>query len=343
MMGKFDDIPEFSKFADLPEVSKFADVGYAEGTLAWVIERVIKDTLENPDLPQWGRTKMGRAKIIQGRPIGAVDMATMTEQHLIDFLKERRRVDKVGPATALHDISVISTAIDYHVSTWRTPNLTAAFTAVTIAKKFAKKNRITGKANRRTRRPTDEEIGKILADCQAYDANPRTKYTCYTDFVLFGLGSARRRGEVARMTWGDFDFEKNVYLVRDMKHPTKKKGNDKEFILWPSLKEIVLRQPRKDPNNQFERVFPLKANSIGAFYCGVKNKYGIVDLRLHDNRGDATSKWILKIGRDKTRKLVTGHDSEKAFDVYDRRSTEDIVRADVMLQQLLEPTSQVAT
>lgn len=312
-------------------------LGYPEGSLAWVIERVIKDVQENPDLPQWGRTKLGRARIIQGRPIGAVDAVTMTEQHLIDFLKERRREDGIGPATALHDITVISTAVDYHISTWRTPNLSAAVTAVTIAKKFCKKNRITAKANRRTRRPTDEEIGKILADCQAHDASPRTKYKCYTDFVLFGLGSARRRGEVARMKWGDFDFEKNVYWVRDMKHPTKKKGNDKPFILWPSLKEIVLRQPRKDPNDPTERVFPLNDNSIGAFYCEVKNKYGITDLRLHDNRGDATSKWILKIGRDKTRKLVTGHDSEKAFDVYDRRSTEDIVAADEALQKLLEP------
>lgn len=296
--------------------------------MAWVIERVIKDVEANPDMKQFGRTKMGRLRMIQRSPLGAMQASALTKQDYIEHVKKRRREDEIGPATANHDVGAIATTFAHHLATWDEPNLDKAFGALKPAKIFMTKNNLTGKANRRTRRPTDEEIALILKDFQAHDASPKAKHKCYTDFVLFGLGSARRRGEVARITWGDINFEENYYWVRDMKHPTKKKGNDKRFILWPSLKEIILRQPRLDPSNPKERIFPVNANSLGAFYCEVKNRHNIVDLRLHDNRGDCLSRFLLKYPPEDVRLMVSGHDDTKILEkVYDRRDALEVAKA----------------
>lgn len=295
------------------------------GTLAWIIERVINDVLANPEMKQFGRTKLGRLRMLQRSELGSKMAAKLTKQDYIEHIKARRK--EVGPATANHDVGAIATTLAHYLATWSEPNIDEAWKALGIAKIFLARNNLTGKANRRTRRPTDEEIAVILQECREHDARQRSRYKCYTDFVLFGLGSARRRGEVARITWGDVDFEQKVYWVRDMKHPTKKKGNDKRFILWPSLEEIIRRQPRvgSEPS---ERIFPVNANSLGAFYCEIKNKHGITDLRLHDNRGDCLSRFLLKYPPEDVRLMVSGHDDTKILEkVYDRRDALEVAKA----------------
>lgn len=339
-MGKFAD-ELIEKFPDVFQ-GKPALGDYKQNTLAWVIQRVIQDIEGNPDLPQWGRTKMGRARIIQERSIGAVDAVNMTEQQIIDFLKERRRDDKIGPATALHDLSVISTAIDYHVATWREPSLAKAVAAITIAKKFAKKNRITGKANVRKRRPTDDEHTLLLARAEEWDKRPGAQIRL-ADFIAAAWESGRRRGELVRIKHSDVDYEKKFYWVRDIKHPTKKKGNDKRFVLTPALAILFKRQPRIAGD---DRIFPFNGNSVGAAFCALKNELReehpelFQNLRFHDYRRDCISRWLLKpgLGPQDVRLLVSGHDNTIILEKnYDGRDALEVARA--KLPEFQQPTA----
>lgn len=332
------------KFAD-ELAPRFADAEYREprlsdfksGTIAWVVQRVIEDVAANPEMKQYGRTKMGRLRLLQQRLIGSKSAAKLTKQDIIEDIKSRRKT--VGPATANHDIGCLKTSLVHHIATWEEPDLSDAHKAMGVAKIFLAKNNLTGKANRRTRRPTDEEIAVILADCRAHDARKRSSIRL-EDFVLFGLGSARRRGEIVRITHGDVDFENKVYWVRDMKHPTKKKGNDKRFILWPSLEEIIRRQPRLNQNDPTERIFPFMGESVGAAYCAIKKRRGIKDLRLHDNRGDALSRFLLKYPPEDVRLMVSGHDDTKILEkVYDRRDALEVAKAKLPeFRQNVNPT-----
>lgn len=328
-MGKF--IDSLPKFADSTEPT-LAD--FKEGTMAWLIQRVIADVAANPTtIRQFGDSALYTLKRLQGEPIGLVLAKELAKHHVIDHCKRRRK--KVCAATAKGDITALRGVVSHACAAFADCDKLSLAPFVD-ARPFLVKNGLIGKSTPRTRLPVGDEIPRLLDDLAISDARQNTKIKM-VPVVAFGLVSARRRGEVCRITHGDVDYEKKIYWVRDLKHPTKKKGNDKSFVLWPELEQIIKMQPRLDPNNPAERIFPYNPESVTKRYIDAKKRCGISNLRLHDNRGEATSKWIAKIGRDKTRKVVTGHDSEKAFNIYDRRTTEDIMAADEAIQKFLNP------
>lgn len=344
-MGKFADelAPKFADSSD-PKLGDFS-----KGSLAWVIQRVIEDVEANPEMKQYGRTKLNRLRLIQGWPIGAKMAEKITKYDLHEMVKWRRKM--VGAATVGHDITCISTSIKHYAETWDDLNLEAVTTRVKISKGFLVKQGLVGKANARTRLPEEEELELILAEARLHDQRKRTKVKCAEDFYRAGHVSGRRRGEVARMEHGDFDYEQEIYWVRDMKHPTKKKGNDKPFYLMPELAEIVKRQPRLTPDNPRERVFKVTGNSMGALYCQIKNKLKKLypgkfeDLRLHDNRADCFTKLIdAGMTPAEVKEAVSGHErtSTTLEKSYDRRKVEQRMRPGIEKLKALR-ANQVAT
>lgn len=298
---------------------------FKPGTFAWLIQRVIDDVAASPTIAQHGQSARFALKRLQRAPIGKVIVDELSKHHVISFSKERRKT--VTPATVKADISYLRGVINHAASAF--PDCEdLSLAPFEAAKPFLVKNNLVGKSTPRTRLPTGDEIERLLDDLARSDARKWTRIKM-VPVVAFGLVSARRRGEVCRITHGDIDYVNKIYWVRDLKHPTKKKGNDKSFVLWPELEQIIKMQPRLRPDDPSERIFPYNPECVTKRYIDAKKRCGIEGLHLHDNRGKATSNWLLKLGsRDKVRKLVTGHDSEKAFDIYDRRSTLDIMRAD---------------
>src|SRR5690625_3633018 len=105
------------------------------------------------------------------------------------------------------------------------------------------------------------------------------------DIVLFALHSARRQGEITRLQWDDLDERTRTGLVRDVKHPTRKKGNHKRCKFTPEAWEIIQRQPKGDA-----LIFPYQAKTISAYFTRAVAILEIDDLRFHDLRHEATSR-----------------------------------------------------
>ena len=305
----------------------YAQVFAPKLTIAMLIQRVMDDVAASPTtIRQFGTSALFTLKRLQREPIGAVPAAELAKHHVIDHCKRRRL--KVCAATTKGDITALRGVINHAAATF--PDCEdLSLAAFEAAKHFLVKNNLIGKSTPRSRRPTDEEIGALLADLAISDAHPNTNIKM-VPVVLFGLASSRRRGEIVRIPHGDVDYENKVYWVRDVKHPTKKKGNDKCFTLWPELEQIIKAQPRLTPDDPAELILPYNGESVGKRYIDAKKRCGIVNLRFHDNRREAVSRWLLKLGSgDKVRKLVSGHDTEKVFNsVYDGRTTLEIMRAD---------------
>lgn len=304
------------------------------GTVANLIERFIfamNGTAEQPGLRQIGLDAMYRYRMLQRMPIGAVMGKAIAKG---DFIKHcmDRKAEGVSPATTNHDIVCLSNVLNFAGSgAWPDCEDVSAVTLL-AAKPFLMRHRLIGKANRRTQRPTEEQIAALLAHFEA--KTPGTKIARMPSVIAFALVSARRIGEICRMTHGDVDWENKVYWVRDLKHPTKKKGNDKKFVLFPELADIIRMQPRVNPDDPKERIFPLHSRTCSANYTNAKKKLGIEDLHFHDNRGDAISRWLLKMTKDQVRKLVSGHETDRMIDTnYDRRSTEEIMAGVAHLMQ----------
>lgn len=316
-MGKFAD--EFmSKFPD-SDIPQLAD--FKRFTVAWVIQRVIEDVKDNPELKQIGQSKLYILQALQRSYLGEKDARKLTRQDIIEFAKWLRK--RVCASTVLQHIGYLAVTLDHANSTWEDcADITRA--PIGAAGPYLRKHSLVGKGTARTQRPSVEQIEALKARARKQAANHKHAEIArrMPDLLDAARISARRLGELCRIVEADVDYEGGTYWVRDLKHPTKKKGNDKQFILWPELAAIFKRQP-KSPDG---RIFAIRAASASAWHThakkpGAATPEGLGDIRFHDNRGDAISAWLLKgLTKDQVRKLVTGHETDKQIDAtYDRR------------------------
>jgi integrase len=81
---------------------------------------------------------------------------------------------------------------------------------------------LVGKSNQRDRRPTDDELAKLIAH---FDGNPR-QLIPMGRIIKFAVATAMRQEEICRVAWSDLDERTKMLTIRDRKDPREKKGND---------------------------------------------------------------------------------------------------------------------
>ncbi len=111
--------------------------------------------------------------------------------------------------------------------------------------------------------------------------------------MAFTLFSTRREDEITRLAWRDLDEGGSQIMVRDMKHPGDKIGNDQWCDLTSEALAIILAQPRGD-----ERIFPYSTDAVCAAFHRATYTIGISshqapdgkNLHFHDLRHDGISR-----------------------------------------------------
>lgn len=153
--------------------------------------------------------------------------------------------------------------------------------AVSLAMETLWEDEILARSEERNRRPQIAELDSILT---ALANNCRQKLPVAV-LVVFAIYSGRRLGEICRLRWEDLREDKSQILVRDMKHPRKKKGNNVWCKLPSEALAIIQAMPRTS-----EYIFPFSERSIGTAYRRHRDKVGVADLRFHDFRHEAVSR-----------------------------------------------------
>jgi integrase len=285
-----------------------------EPTVGALIAMLIRDI---DPIKKIGTSQMSALKRLQRSKIGAIIATKFSSAHLIQHCQDRQ-AEGVCPATVGQDVAYLRKPFGLAKVMWKIP---VSIAPIKDAMPFLKSMNLVGKSTPRTRVPTDEEIEQLLA----YFAIPPRRITKHTimampDMMAFALASTRRVSEICRFTYGDINWQTMMYTVRDLKHPNKKKGNDKEFTLFPELAAIIKRQPRRDPNDPNERVFPFRPQSVSQKYTLAKKKLGIINLHFHDNRREAITRWLAIFSPHEV-KLISGHETihvlERVYDATD--------------------------
>jgi integrase len=109
--------------------------------------------------------------------------------------------------------------------------------------------------------------------------------------VAFAIYSTRRQEEIVRIEWEDLDEAHSRVLVRDLKHPGQKKGNDVWCELPPEAIQIIKTMPQTGP-----RIFPYGTAGVGAAFTRACQFLEIEDLHFHDLRHEGISR-LFEMGR----------------------------------------------
>ena len=102
--------------------------------------------------------------------------------------------------------------------------------------------------------------------------------------VIFGLETAMRRGEIVNLKWEDIDRSKNTARINE-----SKSGRVRYVPLTPKAIECLESVP-----SQTEYVFNTTNNAIACSWKRMRVKAGFKEIRFHDLRHEAISRFFEK-------------------------------------------------
>ena len=125
--------------------------------------------------------------------------------------------------------------------------------------------------------------------------------------IAFAIFSTRRQEEITRLKFSDYQPDLHRVLVRDMKNPGQKIGNDVWCDLTPEAERIILLAPRFPGE---DRIFPYSTDAISSAFTRACPILGIEDLHFHDLRHEGVSR-LFEMGE--TIPHVAGHSGHRSW------------------------------
>lgn len=224
-----------------------------------------------------GRTKIQALGALQDMPIASIRAADV-RSHDIVALAEMLRVHR-KPQTVGNYLSHLAAVFAVARTAWGYPlDRNAMDDAIEACRRIG----LTGRSERRDRRPTLDELNRLMA--YFYDAHRRRpRYAPMHRIVAFAIFSTRRQEEITRLRWAD--LEPGRVLVRDMKHPDRKHGNHQWVTLPQEAEAIARAMPQTGP-----LIFPFGPDGISIAFTRACRMLEIPDLRFHDLRHEGVSR-----------------------------------------------------
>lgn len=267
------------------------------GTVGDLIDRYVG--LFQKDI---GRTKAQVLAAAKRFEIAGLEAESVTSANVVEFA--RALSDGRQPQTVQNYLSHLSAVFRVARATWGVDiDRNVMRDALDATKHFG----LTAKSGRRERRPTVEEMTRLM---QHFEAKTRHRNSMPMQRVVaFAMFSARRQEEITRIRWAD--LEPGRVLVRDMKHPGDKRGNDQWCVLPPEAEAIARAMPQVAPE-----IFPFSTDAISAAFTRACKTLGIEDLHFHDLRHEGASRLFEQGWTIPRVAEVTGHRTWQSLQRY---------------------------
>jgi integrase len=261
-----------------------------------------------------GRTKSACLATIQRHSIAFMSCVDIGSTDIVAFART------IGSATGLANpgASTIGNYLSHLASVFAIAKKGWGYPldpeAMSDALFVLRKQRAVTKSEKRDRRPALDELNAVLDHFEERQRRAPSSAPM-VDIMLFALFSTRRQEEITRIKWADFEPSTNKHparvLVRDMKNPGAKKGNDIWCELPVEAEAIIKRRPRNDGC-----IFPYGVDGISAAFTRACKLLDIHDLRFHDLRHEGVSR-LFELGWDIPHvALVSGHRSWSSLQRY---------------------------
>lgn len=260
------------------------------------------------EMKHTGRTKAQVLDAIGKDDIAELRCAEVTSDQLVAYAA---RLAEGGrqPSTVGNYLSHLAAVFSIGRAAWKY-DLDPA--QMQDAQRVLRKLGTVRKSNARSRRPTLDELDKLMQ--HFLDRHKRAPAALPMHLVIpFALFSTRRQEEIVRITWTDYDKPHTRVLVRDMKHPGQKIGNDMWCDLPSPVPDIIDLAPKVKGD---DRIFPYSSDAISAAFTRACALLDIDDLHFHDLRHEGVSR-LFEMGKTIPQAAsVSGHRSWSSLQRY---------------------------
>jgi integrase len=137
--------------------------------------------------------------------------------------------------------------------------------------------------------------------------------------ITLAIETGMRRGELRSIRWKDVD--QTARTIRILK---TKNGHPRTIPLTPKAIEILASLERKD-----ERVFPVTPNAVRLAWERLRKRAGLEDLRLHDLRHEAVSRFFEYGLTVPEVALISGHHDPRMLSRYTHLRPEKVAKATI--------------
>lgn len=244
------------------------------------------------------------------RHLGDLPVQVLSSAALAEFRDKRLRT--VSGSTVRKELTLLASILRYARQEW----------GYSVPADEVWQVRKPASARGRDRRLGPDEL------CQLRDALSACRNPLIRQVFLFALATGMRRGEVLSLQWRNVDRQARTALL-----PLTKNGEARTVPLSPSAIE-VLAERRADRQEASERhtrlasdlVFPISANAFRLGWERVRCRAGVEDLRFHDLRHEAISRFF-EMGLSVPEvALISGHKDARMLFRYTHLRAEEVAK-----------------
>jgi integrase len=249
-----------------------------------------------------------------------VGVNQLTAKRVVDYAR-RRAAEGAAPATIAAELSPVRAA--FHAAP-HAHGIRLETDEIDTALRKLREMGLSGRGRHAGRAMTAAEEAALRAEF----ARQRVHHQAVIDMVLWldlALSLPRRLSELARLRWADVNLDRGIIVIRDVKHPRRKVGNDQEVPLLPTARAAIARAPKVD-----EMILPWLPGSVAAAFERARDRIaetgmpGIKGLRTHDMRATGISR-LLKAGLPIPQvAMISGHTNWQQVARYARLTAEDV-------------------
>jgi integrase len=263
------------------------------------------------------RSKAFSLKLLKSR-LGGTRVDALNQDILIEYGRGRAK-EGAGPVTLSSDFSYLGTII-LHAAAVHGVDIRKE--PVDLARVALTRLGLIGKSQERDRRPTEDEIDRLIAH---FEASPLVTMPMGR-IVRFAVASAMRLDEICRIAWEDVNVRTRTVTIKDRKDPRRKDGNHQRvpLIALTGYDAWALLEEQRASLKSSGRIFPYNSKSVGTAFRRACRTLKIEDLHFHDLRHEATSR-LFEAGLTIERvALVTGHRDWKMLRRYTHLKPESL-------------------
>ena len=242
--------------------------------------------------------EISRSAKMRRHKISALPLGKLKPFHIAQYRDERLR--EVSTTTAKKELQLISHALDIGRREW---GLNIKNVAADVAKPKEPKGR-----ERRLEENEEHLLLGVLSASENHWIKP---------LMEFAIETGMRRGELLKLRWEDVNLGRKTALIKETKN-----GDSRKIPLSVAAIRTLSGLPRHLGGN----VFPVTPNALRGVWRRAVKKVGIDNLRFHDLRHEATSRFFEKGLNVMEVAAITGHKDLRMLQRYTHLRAEDLAK-----------------